>query len=110
MEENKDIAKLCSGFIDNKLVTVFDDTLYYNGIQFNKYSGRYVKKEYQKSNIIQFRCKNSRKDERFRKGKKNFCNGEIILETNNQRSRKGKSVRESGRQDTCPCVRTSANF
>ena len=66
------------------MVTVLDDILYYNGIQFNKYSGRYVKKEYQKTNIIQFRCKNSRKDERFRKGKGNFCNAEIILETNKQ--------------------------
>ena len=33
IEVNKDIAKLCSGFIDNKLVTVLDDIIYYNGIQ-----------------------------------------------------------------------------
>ena len=67
--------------LDNKLVRVINDKLYYNGFQFNKYSGRYVKKEYQNANIFQFHCKNYRRDERFRKGKGNFCNAEIILET-----------------------------
>ena len=78
-----EIGKLCNGFIDNKLVTVIDDKLYYNGFQYNKFSGIYIKKEYQKGNIIQFRCKNHRKDERTRRGMGNFCNGEIILEINN---------------------------
>ena len=83
-KENMEIGKLCNGFIDNKLVTVIDDKLYYNGFQYNKFSGRYIKKEYQKGNIIQFRCKNHRKDERARRGMGNFCNAEIILEINNQ--------------------------
>ena len=86
-EKEKDkieIGKLCSGFIDNKLVTIIDDKLYYNGLEYNKYTGRYIKKEYKKENIIQFKCKNHRKDERHRKGLGNFCNSEIILQISNQ--------------------------
>ena len=59
-----EIGKFCYGFIDNKLVSVIDDKLYYNNFQFNKYTGRYIKKEYNKENIHIFRCKNHRKDER----------------------------------------------
>ena len=65
-------------------MSVFDDKLYYNGFQFNKYTGRYIKKEYNKENINLFRCKNHRKDERSRKGIGNFCNAEIILEIDNK--------------------------
>ena len=66
----EDISKLCTGFLDNKLITVTDDTLYYNGFQFNKYSGRCVRKEFKSDNKIVFECKNLRGDERFRKERK----------------------------------------
>ena len=41
---------------------------------------KYIPKKYNKDNFVLFRCKNFRKNETNRKGLGPFCNGEILLE------------------------------
>jgi len=70
------MEKINFGFIDQKLVSVIDDKLYFNGFEYHKIKS-YYKKKNDKNNIIYFRCKNYRKDERNRVGFKRFCNSKI---------------------------------
>ena len=71
------ISKLCSGFINNILVTVVDDTLFYDGFEYKK-----IKKYYTPKNKINreiFCCKNYRKDESNRIGLGRFCDAKIEM-------------------------------
>ena len=60
-------------FIDEKLVSVIDDKLYYNIFEFNKIKPYYIKKN-NINNIIYYRCRNYIKDERNRVGFRRFYN------------------------------------
>ena len=62
-EKNEIISKskLCLGFIDNNLVRVMDNLLFFNGFEYRKIKKYYKSKK--ENNIIHFRCKNYRKYE-----------------------------------------------
>ena len=64
-EKIKDISKMFNGFLDNKLITIIDDHLYYDGFTYYKFSRQYIKKEYRNNNNIIYICKKSRKDEKY---------------------------------------------
>ena len=70
-------SKLCSGFINNTLVTVVDDTLFYDGFEYKKIKKYYTPKN--KINIEIFRWKNYRKDESNRIGLGRFCDAKIEM-------------------------------
>lgn len=74
---NKDIGNSGFGFIDNKLIRVIDDTLYYNGFEYIKIKKYYKKKK--TDNTVIYRCKNYRKDKHLRKKEGRFCNAKIEL-------------------------------
>lgn len=68
-------SKLCSGFINNTLVTVVDDTLFYDDFEYKKIKKYYTPKN--KINIEIFCCKNYRKDESNRIGLGRFCDEKL---------------------------------
>lgn len=83
-ENNNNILNLCTGFINNKLVQVIKDTLFYEGFEFIK-----IKRYYKPKNVINsiiFRCKNYRKNEHIRTGKGRFCDAkiELVIKTENK--------------------------
>ena len=79
-KKNKVISKMCNGFSDNKFITIIDDLLYYDGFTYYRSTHQYIKKEFRNDNNIKYVCKNSRKDEKYRKGKDKFCYSQILLE------------------------------
>jgi len=64
-------SKLCIGFIDNNLVSVVDNLLYFNGFEYHKIKKYYKSKK--EDHIIHFKCKNYRKFEGNRKNIGRFC-------------------------------------
>ena len=53
--------------IGNKFIQTLNNNLIYEGFIFYKYE-KYIPKIYRKENIIFYRCKDFRKDERYRNG------------------------------------------
>lgn len=79
INENNNIrnSKLTYGFIEDELVNVVDDHLFFNGFEYYKIKQYYQKQNDKNKNFIYFRCRNYRKDERNRVGTKRFCDGKI---------------------------------